>query len=104
MSRRLLPGGGREHLAGCHLRRDGVRLLMRRTAIPVRSVDEEDAWLGNCNCGDSWRLVAEDVVPISHRWFDALVLSCRRCGGTRRAIFDITSFFTPPSSAWARVA
>lgn len=77
---------------------------MRRTAIPVRSVDEEDAWLGNCDCGNSWRLVAEDVVPLSHRWFDALVLSCSRCGGTRRAVFDITSFFTPPSSAWARVA
>lgn len=77
---------------------------MRRTAVAVRSVEEEDAWLGTCDCGHPWRLVAEDVVPLSNRWFDALVMGCTGCVRTRRAIFDITSFFNPPSSAWARVA
>jgi hypothetical protein len=73
-------------------------------AIPVRSIEEEDALLGTCDCGNPWQLVAEDVVPLSTRWYDALVFRCIGCRGTRRAIFDITSFFTPPSTAWVRVA
>lgn len=77
---------------------------MHKAAIQVRSVEEEDALLGRCCCGYPWQLVAEDVVPLSRRWYDALVFRCTGCRGTRRAVFDITSFFTPPSTAWVRAA
>lgn len=72
-------------------------------AIPVRSVDEEDALLGSCACGGNWRLVAEEVAPLQRRWYDALVLCCSRCGSPRRAIFDITQFFEPVGKAWMGV-
>jgi hypothetical protein len=68
--------------------------------VRVASVEEEDAILGACACGREWRLAAEDVVPISNRWYDALVVACPACGEVRRALFDITSFFAPPSNAW----
>jgi hypothetical protein len=70
------------------------------SAVVVRSVDEEDAYLGTCGCGAPWRLIAEEVAPVRSRWYDALVVGCRSCGGTRRAVFDITGFFDPPSHAW----
>jgi len=66
----------------------------------VNSVDDEDAQLGVCACGSGWALAAEEVAPIRGRWYDALVVRCRGCGSVRRAVFDITSFFEPPSHAW----
>ncbi len=70
--------------------------------VKVDSIDEEDAILGvcGCACGREWRLAAEEVVPIMNRWYDALVVTCPACGEIRRALFDITSFFSPPSNAW----
>jgi len=73
-------------------------------AIAVASIEEDDQLLGQCSCGSTWRMVSEDVVPISKRWYDALVVRCFYCGASRRAIFDITSFFVPESWAWARLA
>jgi len=75
-----------------------------RQAVAVTSVEEEDRLLGTCSCGSAWRLASEDVVPISRRWYDALVLCCPSCGASIRAIFDITPFFVPHSRAWARAA
>ena len=71
-------------------------------ASPVRvcSVDEEDAILGLCRCGNRWALVAEEVVPLRSRWYDALVVRCVSCGSVQRALFDITAFFQPYSHAW----
>ena len=77
---------------------------MGRRAIEVTSIDEEDALLGECPCGSGWLLVSEYVVPIAKRWYDALVLCCSTCGSSRRAIFDISSFFVPQSKAWVRAA
>lgn len=77
---------------------------MASRAIVVASVDEEDRLLGHCSCGSAWRLVSEDVVPIWNRWYDALVLRCTSCGTSRRAIFDVTSFFVPQSWAWVGAA
>lgn len=68
--------------------------------ICVRSVEEEDAVLGRCRCGQRWALAAEDVVPLRGRWYDALVLRCVYCGSSHNALFDITAFFEPPSHAW----
>lgn len=71
--------------------------------VCVTSIDEEDRLLGECSCGRPWRLLSEEVAPISGRWFDALVVGCPDCGSRRRAIFDVSAFFSPPTSAWARV-
>jgi hypothetical protein len=71
--------------------------------ILVDSVDAEDRALGACACGGSWTLASEDVAPIGGRWFDALVVRCGRCGEHSRAVFDVTTFFEPPTHAWARV-
>lgn len=73
-------------------------------AVPVVSIDAEDDILGSCACGGRWLVRAEDVTPIHDHWYDALVVGCPRCGRCRRAIFDVTSFFSPPTSAWSRVA
>ncbi len=73
-------------------------------AVQVKSVDEEDLLLATCKCGGEWDLAAEDVVPINGRWVDALVVRCRECGCFDRALFDITSFFTPPTLAWTSYA
>jgi uncharacterized Zn finger protein len=73
-------------------------------AVVVQSVDEEDAVLGACACGQAWHLAAEEVVPIRNRWYDALVVRCSACGEVRRAVFDITAFFEPPSRAWLRLS
>lgn len=64
--------------------------------ISVRSIAEEDRHLGACPCGGSWKLAAEDVVPLGGRWYDALVMKCQRCGDYGRGIFDITSFYPRP--------
>ncbi len=68
--------------------------------VSVKSVDEEDNLLGACPCGSGWCLAAEEVVPLQDRWYDALVVSCPACGSVARAVFDITSFFAPPTHAW----
>lgn len=72
--------------------------------IAVDSIDEEDHALGECACGGAWSLASEDVAPIHGHWYDALVVRCTGCGDSRRAIFDVTRFFTPPTHAWARAA
>jgi hypothetical protein len=70
--------------------------------VCVNSIDEEDHLLGQCSCGRPWRLLAEDVAPIRGRWFDALVMGCSDCGDRRRAVFDVSAFFEPRTSAWVR--
>lgn len=72
------------------------------SVLVASSVAHEDVLLGTCECGGSWRLSYEEVVPLSGRWFDAIVMRCATCGEYRRAVFDITSFFEPPTLAWSR--
>jgi hypothetical protein len=77
---------------------------MSRSVIPVGSIEEEDAVLGTCACGNSWIVAGEEVAPIRGRWYDALVVRCGGCGLVRRAVFDVTSFFSPPTHAWVAAA
>lgn len=72
--------------------------------MAVLSVDEEDEILGACDCGRAWALAGEMVAPVRGHWYDALVVRCLGCGQVRRAIFDITAFFEPPTHAWVEVA
>jgi hypothetical protein len=72
-------------------------------AVEVPSIDAEDELLGCCECGGKWLVRAEDVAPIRNHWYDALVVACSRCGRCRRAVFDVTAFFSPPTYAWVRV-
>jgi hypothetical protein len=80
----------------------GLDSDVARGVYSVASVDDEDAALGKCPCGDRWLLAAEEVVPLSGRWYDALVVRCAGCGRTKRGVFDISSFFEPPTLAWSR--
>jgi hypothetical protein len=68
--------------------------------LRVLSIDEEDTILGNCRCGSDWAVASEDVVPVQHRWYDALVVRCDSCGSVQRAVFDNTAFFEPRIRAW----
>jgi hypothetical protein len=72
------------------------------TPVIVASIEEEDAVLGTCECGGSWRLASEDVVPVRDRWYDAVIMQCDACSGVNRRLFDITSFFAPRGRAWSR--
>ena len=72
--------------------------------LAVDSIEDEDRALGACGCGGAWSLASEDVAPIHGHWYDALVVRCNQCGEHRRAIFDVTPFFTPPTHAWTRAA
>ena len=83
-------------------KRSTRRLANVDSPVRVTSIDDEDRLLGACSCGRPWCLLAEDVAPIRGRWFDALVVGCPDCGGRVRAIFDVTAFFEPQTSAWAR--
>lgn len=76
---------------------------MAERVLVVQSVDEEDVVLGACPCGSRWTIAGEEVAPVRHRWYDALVVRCSNCGQVRRAVFDITPFFDPPTHAWAAV-
>lgn len=73
-------------------------------AVSVRSIEEEDAFLGTCDCGSNWAVACEEVAPLRGHWYDALVVRCRTCGVVRSAVFDVTSFFEPPTHAWAMAA
>jgi hypothetical protein len=76
--------------------------LVHLTPILVDSLMDEEQHLGSCPCGGGWTVALEDVVPVAGRWFDSLVVACRGCGNHRRAIFEVTKFFTPPTWAWSR--
>ena len=75
---------------------------MSRTVLIVDSLADEQRSLGKCDCGGTWNLLMEDVVPLESRWYDALVVRCDRCGTVDRALFDITAFFEPKGLAWSR--
>lgn len=77
---------------------------MSRGVIKVRSIEEEDAFLGACECGSAWVVAGEEVVPLRGNWYDALVVRCSQCGFVRSAVFDVTAFFEPPTHAWAMAA
>ena len=57
--------------------------------------------MGQCECGGTWLLKAEDVMPLDGRWFDSLVARCYRCGNERGFLFDVTAFFQVHPRVWA---
>lgn len=65
----------------------------------VNSVEEEEAAVGPCECGETDRAtVSEDLMPLDSRWYDSLVFRCRRCGRFAARVFDVTSFYEEPPS------
>src|SRR5206468_6806476 len=78
----------------------GSRMDSTSTIVTVNSIAEEDSHLGKCECGGAWSLASEDVLPLHGRWLDALVMRCDLCARYRRGLFDITSFFHPPTRSW----
>ena len=72
------------------------------TALRVDSIEEEEAALGRCPCGSVDRAtVSEDLMPLDSRWYDSLVLRCRRCGAFTARVFDVTSFYEPRPGLWS---
>lgn len=74
-------------------------MALRIPVVP--NVEDEDLLMGKCECGGSWALAAEEVVPVRLRWYDSLVMTCRSCRQHRRYLFDITPFFDPRPGVWA---
>ena len=67
----------------------------------VRSVEEEDELMGQCECGGPWALTAEAVAPEGRRWMDSLRVACHGCGRHRAYKFDVSAFFVPrPNVCW----
>lgn len=66
----------------------------------VRSVDEEDAVMGRCSCGNSWALARNAVSPRSGVWLDVVGMLCQSCGSRAEFAFDVTSFFEARPGVW----
>ncbi len=75
-------------------------MYVRRGAIPVGDLDEEDRLMGGCSCRGSWRVTSESVEPVGGRWLDVLEVRCASCERIRQFTFDVTSFFSPRPGIW----
>ena len=73
----------------------------KSSAIPVRSIDEEDTLIGVCGCGGSWKLSGKAVFPRGHQWLDSVRLTCPSCGRNVVHVFDISRFFQPRPGVWS---
>jgi hypothetical protein len=63
--------------------------------VVAKSIEDEEAQMGTCECRGAWSLVGEWLRPSGGRWFDELRVQCVRCGHWRTFRFDVTSFFRP---------
>lgn len=70
--------------------------------LPVGSIEEEEALIGNCGCGAHWRLALNSVVPNSGKWYDIVGMRCPICASTAIFTFDVTTFFQPRPGVWGR--
>ena len=70
------------------------------TALAVHRTEDEDALMGSCQCGGSWRLRSNEVAPVSGCWHDRLGVVCDQCGQPNSFVFDITAFFVSRPGIW----
>lgn len=74
---------------------------MGQTSVAVRSVEDEDAAMGCCECGAAWQLRRNAVEPAAGRWLDFLGVACPSCGSGADFAFDVTAFFEARPGVWA---
>jgi hypothetical protein len=72
--------------------------------VRVRSIDEEDTFIGACACGGAWRLSSNAVYPRARLWLDSVQVACPSCGRRAAYVFDISGFFEPRPGIWSPIA
>jgi hypothetical protein len=68
-------------------------------AIKVDSVSQEYNHIGlqRCACGGRWRPTSQALLREGDKHFDLIKAVCQKCGLETEFLFDVSSFFGPPS-------